>query len=301
MRKRLTYSAIMAGLAATLTIVSCAPDSPSSATSITDPKVAQQKMADLQATYGWIGKYHTDGLAYMYTQLIKGNGKKTHGDLCKIAAKAVKEFNRTARHRDIPAGLVDPSLVGEVCPADSSDLSETVVIGIGTANQPRHALSAAAQNYINQIIDLANTATTRLAYINGIQSIETQAVGLPAAEAGAVIGVASVALSSLDYWEANLAAWVSIPGTIATAYTLSPLDMSAATLNSVNTPSLTPRNVGRWWQNAYIRGFGKVLAADGVAAARTVYLAWELGPIGWDAAAASALWASGTTTLSLLF
>jgi hypothetical protein len=301
MRKRLMYFAIVASVAATLTVVSCAPDSPSSATSITYPKVAQQKLQDLQNTYGWIGKYHTDGLAYMYTQLTKDNKKKSHADLCRIAAKAVKEFNRASRHRDIPAGYVDPALTSEVCPDDSNGVSETVLTAPGQAAQPRHALSSAAQNYINQIVAIANTATTRSGYVNGILNIETQAVGLPGDEAGAVIGVASVALSSLDYWEANLDAWVSIPGTIATAYSLSPLDMSSATLNSVGAPSFTPRNVGKWWQNPYVRGFGKVLGADAVAAARTVYLAWELGPIGWDAAAASALWASGTTTLSLLF
>jgi hypothetical protein len=302
MRKTLTYFAIVASVAATLTVVSCVPDSPSSAASITDPKVAQQKLEDLQNTYGWIGKYHTDGLAYMYTQLTKDNKKKSHADLCRIAAKAVKEFNRQARHRDVPVGLVDPALTSEVCPADSDGLSETVMITPGQATQPRHALSSAAQNYINQIVGLANTLTTRSAYVNGILNIENQAVGLPSDEAGAVIGVASVALSSLDYWEANLDAWVSIPGTMATAYTLSPFDMTAATLNSVSAPSFRPRYVGgKWWQNPYVRGFGKVLAADGLAAARTIYLAWELGPIGWDAAAAAALWASGTTTLALLF
>jgi hypothetical protein len=300
MRKRLTYFAIVASVAATLTVVSCAPDSPSSATSITDPKVAQQKLQDLQNTYGWIGKYHTDGLAYMYTQLTKDNKKKSHADLCRIAAKAVKEFNRSARHRDIPVGFVDPALTSEVCPAESNGVSETVLTAPGQAAQPRHALSSAAQNYINQIVALASTSTTRSGYVNGILNIETQAVGLPGDEAGAVIGVASVALSSLDYWEANLDAWLSIPG-IATAYSLSTLDMSSAKLNSVGTPSLTPRKFGKWWQNPYVRGFGRVLGADAVAAARTVYLAWELGPIGWDAAAASALWASGTTTLSLLF
>jgi hypothetical protein len=301
MRKRLTYFAIVASVAATLTIVSCAPDSPSSAASITDPQVAQQKLQDLQNTYGWIGKYHTDGLAYMYTQLTRDNGRKSHADLCRIAAKAVKDFNRSARHRDIPAGLVDPALVSEVCPGNSNGVSATILTGPGSNAKPRHELSSAAQNYINQIIDLANTATTRDAYVGGIQSIENQAVWLPADEAGAVVGVASVALSSLDYWEANLSAWVSIPGTIATAYSISPLDMSAATLNSVGAPSLTPRNSGSWWQNAYVRGFGKVLAADGMAAARTIYLAWEMGPICWDAAAAAALWGSGTTALSLLF
>jgi hypothetical protein len=170
----------------------------------------------------------------------------------------------------------------------------------GQTSRPRHVLSAAAQSYINQIADLANNLTTRSAYVNAILNIETQAVSLPTDEAGAVIGVASVALSSLDYWEANLDAWVSIT-TMATAYSLSPSDKTSATVSSAGPASLTPRSVGKWWQNPYVKGFGKVLGADALSAARTVYLAWELGPIGWDAAAASALWASGTTTISLLF
>ncbi len=300
MRKNLTYFAIVASVAATLTVVSCAPDSQSSATSITDPKVAQQRLEDLQNTYGWIGKYHTDGLAYMYTQLTKTNTRKSHADFCKIAAKAVKDFNRAERHRDVPVGYVDAALTNEVCPADSNGISATVMTLPGTSATPRHSLSVPAQNLINQITALPNNLTTRSAYVNAILSIESQAVSLPTAEAGAVIGVASVALSSLDYWEANLDAWVSIPA-MATAYSLSPSDVISTTVNSAGGPSLTPRKVGKWWQNPYIRGFGKVLGADALSAARTVYVTWELGPIGWDAAAASALWASGTTTLSLLF
>jgi hypothetical protein len=300
MRKALMYFAIVASAAATLTAVSCAPDSPSSATSITDPKVAQQKLADLQNTYGWIGKYHTDGLAYMYTQLTKNSKPKSHADLCKIAAKAVKDFNRSARNRDIPVGFVDPSLANEVCPVESDGISATVVTLPGQSGQPRHALSAAAQNLINQITNLAYNLTTRSAYVSAILNIEAQAAALPSDQAGAVIGVASVALSSLDYWEANLDKWVSIP-VLATAYSLSTSGVTSATVGTAGAPSLTPRAAGRWWENPYVRGLGKVLAADGVSAARTVYLAWELGPIGWDAAAASALWASGTTTLSLLF
>ncbi|MGH9423067.1 MAG: hypothetical protein ACRD3J_24030, partial [Thermoanaerobaculia bacterium] len=248
MRKTLTYFAIVASVAATLTVVGCAPDSPSSATSITDPKVAHQKLQDLQNTYGWIGKYHTDGLAYMYTQLTKGSNKKSHADLCKIAAKAVKDFNRAQRHRDVPAGLVDPALTNEVCPASSNGVSATVMVTPGSAATPGHSLSAAAQNYINQITALSNNLTTRSAYVSAIQNIESQATALPADQAGGVIGVASVALSSLDYWEANLDAWVSIPG-IATANSLSRSDVISATVVLGAGPSPTSRN-SKWWQNA---------------------------------------------------
>jgi len=302
MRTTLKYFATLACIAgATLATASCASDGPPTAPVHKDTQLAQQKLQDLHDKYDWIGTYHTDGLAYIYAQLTKGNGKpKTRADVCKIAAKATKEFHKMTRHGDVPAGLVDPALVGEVCPADMSSTSKTIVVGPSGVAGPKRELSAGAMNLINQIVAISGSSTSRYAYVTGIQNIEAQAVYLPSGEAGAVIAVGSVALSSLDYWEANLSSWVSIPAARPAAYSLTPLDMTAATLGSIAAPTGGPR-YGPWWSTPYNRGFGKVLAADAMAALRTMYMAWEFGPIAWDAAAASALFASATTALALIF
>lgn len=304
MRTTLKYLAILAGIAAaTLVAESCAPDGPPTAPARQDPHVAQQKLQDLRDKYGWIGKYHTDGLGYMYAQISKGNGKpRSRAEVCKIAAKATKEFHKSARHGDIPAAFVDASLMNEVCPADgeASKPSKTILAGTGGISSPRSDLSEEASNYINQIVAISGNSTSRYALESGVRSIESQATALPADEAGAVEAVASVALSSVDYWEANLDSWVSLPGARPIAYSLSPLDMTAATVGTIAAPALNPR-YGKWWQNPYIRGFGKVLGADAVAAGRAMFMSWEMGPIAFDVAAASALWASGSTAVILIF
>lgn len=302
MRTTMKYFAVLACMAgATIVAESCAPDGPPTEPAQTNARLTQQKLQDLQARYAWIGKYHTDGLAYVYSQLAKGNGKpRTRAEVCRIAAKATKEFHKANRHADVPAAFVDPSLINEVCPSDPGSGDKTILVGPGGGFSPKSELSLTAQNYMNQITYLAGNSTSRYALVTGIQNIESQAAMLRADEAGAVVAVGSVALSSLDYWEANLSSWVSLPGALATAYSLSPSDVASSTVASVGAPALAPRN-GSWWQNPYVRGFGKVLAADGLAAARTLYIAWELGPVGADAAAASALWASGTTALALMF
>lgn len=299
MRTTLKYFAILASTAgAALISASCASDGPPTAPAKTDIAVAQSKLQDLHDKYDWIGQYHTDGLGYVYAQLTKGK-PKSHADICRIAAKATKEFHKMARTGSVPAGLVDPSLNNEVCPDDFGSVGKTVIFS-GTNPSPRSELSAAAMNLMDQIVNITSSSTSRYAYVTGVQNVEAQAVYLPSDEAGAVIAVGSVALSSVDYWEANLGNWVSIPTSLPAAYSLSALDMSGAMVSSVAAPTLAPR-FAPWWQSSSARGFGRVLAADAGAAVRSAYISWMLGPIGVDAMVANALWASTAAAISLLF
>jgi hypothetical protein len=290
--------AVMAGAA--VVSASCASDGPSTAPVSASPQVVQSKLQDVHAKYDWIGKYHTDGLAYVYDQLAKSDGKpRNHAQMCKIATRAIKEFHRAQRHADVPAGLVDPSLINDVCPTgEDGKTSKTVVVSGVTRKAD---LSPGAVSLIDQITYLTNTATSRSMLINGILNVESQSAFLPPDEAGAVIAVGSIALSSLDYWEANLSAWVGLPTTLATAYSLSPLDMTRATVISTAAPIVGPRYGTGWWQNPFVKGFRGVLLADALAAARSIYVSWYMGPIGWDAAACSALFASVASALALLF
>ena len=301
MRTTMKYFAVLVSMAGAMLVAqSCAPDGPPTAPEL-NARVTQQKLEDLQNKYGWIGKYHTDGLAYIYSQLAKGSGKpRSHAEVCRIVAKATKEFHKSARHGDVPANFVDPSLMSETCPADvdTRPINKTIISSAGGSFAPRSDLSWTAVNLINQITYIAGNSLSRYDYVTGIQNVESQATMLPPDEAGAVIAVGSVALSSVDYWEANLSAWVTLPG-MGTAYALNAPEATSATVGASALP-LAPRN-GKWWQNPYVRGFGKVLGADAIAAGRTIYVTWAVGPVGWDAAAAGAVWASGATAISLLF
>lgn len=290
--------AVMAGAA--LTTYGCASDGPSTAPKTNEStRIAQTNLQDVHARYDWIGKYHTDGLAYVYAQLAKGNGKaRTRAEICQVAVKATKDFHRSQGRGDVPAGLIDPSLVSGLCPEEGGKPSKTILVSGATR---KTELSAGAVSLIDQITYLTSTATSRVALVNGVLNIESQSAYLPPDEAGAVIAIGSIALSSLDYWEANLSNWVAIPVEMATAYSLSPLDMTSATVISTTAPIVGPRYVSGWWQNPFVKGFRTVLAADAIGGARSVYASWYLGPIGWDAAAAAALASSVITALSLLF
>ncbi|HUQ48202.1 MAG TPA: hypothetical protein VM053_08170 [Gemmatimonadaceae bacterium] len=279
--------AVMAGAA--VVSASCASDGPSTGPARDDLRMVQANLKDAHDKYDWIGKYHTDGLAYVYSQLAKGGGKaRTQKEMCGIAAKATKEFHKAQRHGDVPAGLVDPALVGNTCPSDDGGISSKTVLASGLTRKTD--LSSGAVSLIDQITYLTSTATSRSALVDGVLNVESQAGYLSPDDAGAVIAVGSVALSSVDYWEANLDAWVALPGTMATAYSV-----------SATAPTTGPRYGAGWWQYPVVKGLRKVLAADALAAARSVYASWYMGPIGWDAAAAASLFASATTAVALLF
>lgn len=304
MRTTPKYFLILAAMAgAAVVSASCASDGPSTApdAQTRSSRVAQDKLKDAHDKFDWIGKYHTDGLAYIYSQLAKGSGKpRSKQETCRIIAKATKEFHKAQRHTDVPAAFADPALVNEVCPSDDGAKPSTTVLVSGQTRKTD--LSAGAVNLIDQITYVTATATSRSVLLSGVLDIESQAASLSPDDLGAVVAVGSVALSSMDYWEANLSSWGTLPG-MATAYSLSPVDVTAATVGSMTTPLQGPRFfTGRapgWWQNPFVSGFKKVLIADALAAARVIYSTWYMGPIGWDAAASAALFSSATTAFAL--
>jgi hypothetical protein len=297
MRTRTTYLALLATLltGTALTVVSCTPDATApGATSVVtiDPNVTQAKVQQLRDKYGWMGQYHTDGLSYIYTQLAKGAGKpRSKDEICRIAAKAAKEFHKKNRGSEVPATFVDASLLNEVCgeASTSSSINRTVVSGFIDIHAPRTDLSYAATSYLDQLAALPISSTSRAQFLSSVYSIESQAAAtLSESEAGAVTAVASIAISSANYWEVNLNSWLALGP--AVAYT------KASNGRSGGTEGLTP--VYGWGPMA--RNMGKVIGADIVGGARTVATGWFLGPIAWDAAAVSALWASGVAVVALM-
>lgn len=299
MRTRNTYVALLLALTAgtALTTVSCTRDAtaPGSGGAASGPQVTQAKVEDLRQKYGWVGQYHTDGLAYVYTQLSKSEGKlKTRADMCRLATKALKEFHKSARQGDVPTALMGASFQNEACVSDSEVASVRQTILALPARIPRRLdLSRAATNYMDRIGALADNATSESDFIGQVNAIEYEAAArLPESEAGAVSAVASVARSSVQYWQQNLGAWSTMPGALPLAYSR---DVGGVPMQPV--AGYWPD----WWWNPAATGFRKVVGADILAGARTFYLAWELGPVSWEAVAASALFASITTAIALLY
>ena len=295
---------MLAVLACTaLVAVSCSPDT-------TGPGVKQsaasgsslQKLENLRAKYGWVGQYHTDGLAFIYARLVR-NRKSIHNraDACREAAIALKEFHRTARHGEVPAGMVDPAISNEVCGEAAADanlaVSRSVSVSTPGVQVRTTELSVTAGYYLDQLNTVVYAATSRSGLENDINRVEINAAAaLPEYEAGAVAAVGSVALSSADYWAENLGYWVGF-STGTPSYSIgvqgAKIESPSAYLTYGNTPS--------WWNNKFVKGYLKVLGADVTAGGRTAFSTWMAGPVGWDAAAAAALWASSMMAISLLF
>ena len=304
MRSRSRWYAILVAFSAgtTLTVAACSSDVAAPPPVEDNTRIAtEKKVEELRQRYGWIGDYHTDGLAYVYLQLeksTKGKAKKsTKAELCRVAAKAVKEFHKQARKGEIPFGLVDPAIADETCLPDNNSRGVGKNILVGNPTVRYDDLSPIATSYLNQVSDAINSATSRAALLSNLLNIQYSAVAtLPELEAGTVVATVSVAISSMDYWEANMDAWISIPG-LATPYSRA---------GSAGAASLIPQaaalaRVPKWWTHPFIQNYIKVLSADAAGGARVLYLSWRLGPVGYDAAAASALFSSVSMMMSLLF
>ena len=306
MRTRNTYVALLLALGAgtALTVVGCSPDTtvPPISLAAPDPRITLQKVEDLRAKYGWVGKYHTDGLGYVYRQLAK-SGNKVNGrdDACRIATMAIKEFHKAAGKGEVPAGMVGTSFdIGECIPASGVAPIRGTILSGPSASAPRHSLSGAAVGYLDRLGAVPDNSNSSFEYANQVTAIEFEAAAnLPEDEAGAVTAVASVAISSATYWEQNLDSWAGLPGTLPLPYARN----AGGTLQSIGVAPGKPVYAGapRWWSNPAVVGFRRVLSADIMAGGRTAYLAWALGPVALDAVAASALWGSATTGVILLF
>lgn len=298
MRTKSAFFAILLAVTAgtTLTISACTDDSTAPAPAKDDAQVVLEKKAkELEDTYGWMGQYHTDGMEFVFRKLKENSSKSKPEPVCKVAAKAVKEFHKTARKGELPLYLVDPSLDAEVCPSDNGKSPNKNVL-VGSPRVTRAVLSPEASSHIDRIETAINSATSRAALLNSLRTIQYSAIAsLSQYEAGAITGIISIAISSMDYWEANLDAWVAMPGVIHVPYVRAAEPGNTVTGNELSL--VTPR----WWTHPAVRAYLRIVAADAIGAARVIYATWSLGPIGWDAAAAAAVWSSTTMTLSILF
>ena len=273
--------------------IACTPEATAPAKADPARVATDKKVDELKAKYGWIGKYHTDGLEYVFAELNKMRGKPEKGDYCRIVARAIKEFHRQARKGEIPFQFVDPAVETESCGGEIAAGGPARNLMIAPRSTTS-TLSPLATSYIDQVVTAIHSATSRQALVNQLHSIQYAAVtNLPLDEAGAVVATVSIAISSAEYWEIYLQSWVNLPGQIATPYSKASLLAPFAALFQWTWPS--------WWSHPFVANYRKVVAADAIAGLRVIYTTWRLGPIGWDAAAAAALFGSVTTALSLMF
>ncbi len=217
MRIKWEYPIFLGGLLVALaaTAVSCSKDSTSpgpTAVVREDPRLSQQKMRDLQDKYGWTGKYHTDALAHVYTKLSSGQSVSSRSEKCRTAVGALKEFNKSFSKDGKSKGIPDDFLSDDLC-------NGTVQPAAPTHLTPTSTLSPKATAMLQQIQNLFDSGASASAIVSNVNAIENAASeSLSAVEAGAVVSLGSVAISSAQYWDANLANWRSVSSSGGVAY-----------------------------------------------------------------------------------
>ena len=294
MRIRSTGFTVLLSASVAVAAIACTPESTAPVARDTGSLAHEWKVKELEDRYGWIGKYHTEGLEYVYAVLSRGGGKRDARSLCRLIDRAVQDFHASKGKGNIPFHLMDASLFAGPCDELKSHGNVSMNLGGAIPGIAADEVSPLTMSYLDQIQTAVYSAATKSALLTALLNIQTAAINnLPLDEAGVVIGTISVVISSMEYWEVNLEAWINLASGPGIAYSI---DAGSVPGVSAST-SFWPR----YWSNPFTQAFRKVVAADGMAAARVLYTTWRLGPIGWDAAAAAGVFASITTAIALQF
>ena len=262
------------------TIVSCSKDSTSTAPVVVrdEPQLAQQKLVDLQDKYGWTGRYHTDALANIYTKLSRGKAASSKADKCRAGVAALREFNKSFSKDGKSKGVADDFLSGEdPCGVNGLTTAQTQV---GTPA----GLSPKAAAMLREIPGLFDSGASAAAIVSRVSTIENEANrSLSASEAGAVVSLGAVAISSAQYWNANLPSWRGIQsGGVA----------SDLQLPTTGRASVSLANPGANAPRAETSGDVSIGKADALAFFSSLFAGWWLGGFDIEVAAIRAVIAS---------
>lgn len=170
----------------------------------------------MREKYGAIGRYHNEGLAFVYDRLKMANARSLSRQArCTLAEKAARDFHVSVKRLKLPPGVPADGLIPVICAARTGPAaSRNVMIGRNPDQRRRTDLSPAAIAYIDQIELLMNDAQSIDELKAGASQIESGAVAtLNDTEAGEIVGIVSVLTSSADYWTASYDAWESDIGT----------------------------------------------------------------------------------------
>ncbi len=283
-------------LALTATVVSCSKEStaPLGQSASAGAHSAQQMTQGAQESYKWPGKYHTDALAYVYSKLAQANKRSTKAEKCRVAIAAVKEFDKSFRKDANSTGVADAFLSDDVCgpPGSTGDIPQ-----FGEEAGPSLAdagFSPLAASMLDQIRNVTSSRTSSSSIVSTVTGIQNSASAkLNPAEAGAVVALGSVAISSSEYWDANADTWrglSSSPGVIRKQ-----LNSTETNGTKSGVPFARPR--------ASIESdcCGPIAAADITTFASSLLQGWWLGGFDLEQASVRAAVASLIAGLRLLF
>lgn len=268
-------------LALTATVVSCSKDATAPQRQSASAQVTQQKTPDAQEQYKSAGKYHTDGLNYVYSKLAQANKRSTKAEKCRVAIAALKEFDKSFRKDARSTAFVSD----DVCGAQGATGDIPAFGGEAGPSAAGAGFSPLAASMLDQIRNVTSTHSSSASVVATVTGVENSAAAkLNPAEAGAVTALGSVAISSAEYWEANAEKWRGLsptPGGIRRQIVTTGADgaKSSGVLARPRT-SLSADCCGG------------IAAADITTFVSSLIQGWFLGPIDWEQAAYRATVAS---------
>ena len=189
-----------------------APSAVAPAAPIAATPATAARMAKLHEATDWIGKYHNEALAYVYTALshlpIKARDKHT---VCETARRAYAEFHLSRRGAAVPAS-VDAQLEGYCSGGSAASVRAALVSAPKTPLRAETSLEAQAM--MDDLSTAVDASTSFEDLDSRVSSIENEAAAtLSYDDASQVFMVASITRSSATYWANNLTDWVPFTST----------------------------------------------------------------------------------------
>lgn len=246
----------------------------------------------------WVGVRHNHGLDVFRAEL-RARKHRNVGQLCReLIDLALRDSLNQAGHREmsveqrrtlieqglsttpgcrsLQAGLGSPAAF-----APMSMGSETVRL----ASFSSSVLGAATevedvQPFLDQISNAVSTAGDPNSLASQLDQIVSSTASLDASARDAVYGAASLALSSVEYWNAN---YPSFEAEVAAGYGCSDASMCEEPYSVLGAASRPQFWSGAWAAAKTIGGY------DVTAGFAVIMRTWYAGPIGWEAAADAAL------------
>src|SRR6266536_3525162 len=137
----------------------------------------ERRIADLQTQTEWMGKFHTDALTYIQSQLAAAKATaRTAQERCRVASRAFKDFTRAFRKDGAPLTLPPDFDAGFGCD-DGVPLGmrPTVLIaGSGGILPRRDDLSPQAQSSEPRLLQSARPNIGARALAGGAATMESR-------------------------------------------------------------------------------------------------------------------------------
>jgi hypothetical protein len=235
-----------------------------------------RRVADLRAKTSFMGKFHTDALTYIASQLEAAKQTaKTQADRCRVASKAFKDFTKSYRRDGAPLTLPADFESGLGCDGGTPvGTHPNIQIESAGRLRPRSDLSAEAQSYLSRIESAFDADVTLEQLVSNVNGIAAEAAGtLDYAPASVVFGTASIAVSSAQYWSTTSDSWGG-EGDLPIAYSIltQPLGLAADRLSPLgrfimktDVSAAISSFIKDWWTGA--ASFEKAMIVGAAASA----------------------------------